>query len=137
MDGYQSGQQYWNHLQPYLGSEKSTVHVSQDYGLFLHVPADADSDRGIRRTFSVYEHHSQADGWFRPACSYYEIHDTAYPFRPDMADVHRAVYLHAEYESKIQTRAHCRHSGGVCLSGFSIPVYQQPVVGVKVQRHLR
>ena len=45
-----------------LGSEKSTIHVSQDYGLFLHVPADADSDRGIRRTFSVYEHHSQADG---------------------------------------------------------------------------
>ena len=51
-----------NHLQPYLGSEKSTIHVSQDYGLFLHVPADADSDRGIRRTFSVYEYHSQADG---------------------------------------------------------------------------
>ena len=45
--------------------------------------------------------------------------------------------FHAEYKSKIQTRAHCRHSGRVCLSGFSVPVYQQPVVGVKVQRHLR
>ncbi len=58
---------------------------------------------------------------FAPACSYYEIHDTAYPFRPDMADVHRgfsSAHLHAEYKSKIQTRAHCRHSGGVPYQAF-------------------
>ena len=53
-----------------------------------------------------------------------------------MADVHRAVHLHAEHESEIQTRSHCRYSGRVCLSGFSVPVHQQPVVGVKVQCHL-
>lgn len=58
------------------------------------------------------------------------------PFCPDMADVHRAVHLHAEHESEIQTRSHCRYSGRVCLSGFSVPVHQQPVVGVKVQCHL-
>ena len=29
---------------------------------FLHVPVDADSNRSVRRTFSVYEHHSQTDG---------------------------------------------------------------------------
>ena len=47
---------------PYLGSEKSAVHVSQDYGLLLNVPVDADSNRSVRRAFPVYEYHSQTDG---------------------------------------------------------------------------
>ena len=38
------------------------VHVSQDYGLLFYVPIDADSNRSVRRTFSVYEYHSQTDG---------------------------------------------------------------------------
>ena len=45
--------------------KKVTIHVSQDYGLFLHVPADADSDCGIGRSFSVCEYRAEADGRFR------------------------------------------------------------------------
>ena len=48
-----------------------------------------------------------------------------------MDDVHRAVYFHAEHESKIQTRSYCRYSGRLRLSGFPVPIYQQPVVGIK------
>ncbi len=58
---------------------------------------------------------------------YHEVHDTPYPICSDLADVHRTVYLHAEYESKIQARSDCRYPRRIRLSGFPVPVYQQSV----------
>ena len=137
MDRDQSGEQYRNHFQPYLGSKEGAFHVPEDYGLFLHVPAHADSDCGIGRSFSVCEYRAEADGRFRFTGSRHEVHDPPYPICFDLADVYRAVYLHAQHESKIQARSDCRYPGRFRLSGLPVPVYQQPVVGVKVQRHLR
>ena len=55
----------------------------------------------------------------------------------DLADVYRAVYLHAQHESKIQARSDCRYPGRFRLSGLPVPVYQQPVMGIEIQCYLR
>ena len=137
MDGHQSGQQYRNHIQSYLGSKESTFHVSQDYGLFLHVPADADSDCCLRWSFHICKYHAQANGRFRTVGSYHEIPDTAHTFCTDLDDVHGTLYLYAEYQSEIQACIHCRYPGRNRLSDIPILIYQQPGGRIKIQCHLR
>lgn len=117
--------------------KKAAFHVPEDYGLFLHVPAHADSDCGIGRSFSVCEYRAEADGRFRFTGSRHEVHDPPYPICFDLADVYRAVYLHAQHESKIQARSDCRYPGRFRLSGLPVPVYQQPVMGIEIQCYLR
>ena len=92
---------------------------------------------GIGRSFSVCEYRAEADGRFRFTGSRHEVHDPPYPICFDLADVYRAVYLHAQHESKIQARSDCRYPGRFRLSGFPVPVYQQPVMGIEIQCYLR
>ena len=95
----------------------------------------------VKKARSMYrkicEYRSEADGRFRFTGSRHEVHDPPYPICFDLADVYRAVYLHAQHESKIQARSDCRYPRRFRLSGFPVPVYQQPVMGIEIQCYLR
>ena len=70
-------------------------------------------------------------------CPYPEIPDPSDSVRADLADVYGTLYLHAQYQGEIQACTDLRHPGRFGLSGISVPVHQQSVVGVQIQCHLR
>ena len=65
-----------------------------------------------------------------------QMDDSSYTLCTDLADVHRTLYLHAEYESEIQARAYRRCFGRNRLPSFPVSIYQQSVGSIKIQCHL-
>ena len=91
----------------------------------------------LGRSFHLHEHHAEEHGRLHTAGPSRQVPGAPHPLCTDVVHVHRALHLHAQHESEIQARAHIGHPGRYRLSGLSVPLHQQPVVGVALQCHLR
>ena len=101
--------------------------ITDYFSMFLLMP----------RSFHLCRHNAEEYGGFCFTCPYPEIPDPSDSVRADLADVYGTLYLHAQYQGEIQACTDLRHPGRFGLSGISVPVHQQSVVGVQIQCHLR
>ena len=113
----------------YLSQTKNGIFIGVGLVMLLWTVLNLVSN--IENTFNRIWQVKKARSMYR------KIPDPSDSVRADLADVYGTLYLHAQYQGEIQACTDLRHPGRFGLSGISVPVHQQSVVGVQIQCHLR